>query len=65
MVTFRHFRAYRYDHMSRIDVNSYARKVGLFLLHVTITLGLWSRFDVFVCTYLTICHGHMYVRLQG
>ena len=33
-VTFRHFRSYRYENVSPIDVNLYARKVWFSLLHV-------------------------------
>ena len=51
---FRHFRAYRYDHMSRIDVHLCARKVVLSLLHVDNSCGhtvMVRRFRAYIHTW--------------
>ena len=40
-------------------------KLGFLYWKLTIIEGIWSQFDLFVPTYLTVCHGHSYMRLQG
>ena len=63
---FRRLRAYRQADTSMLTyAHMCARKVGLSLLHVATIVGIWPSFEVFVPTYLTICHEDTYTRLQG
>ena len=64
MVTFRRFRAYRYDNMSRIDVNLYARKVGLSLLHVDNYCGHMvkvRRFRAYIFDNMSLTYAYSYI----
>ena len=38
-------------------------KLGCLCCTLTIIVGIWSRFDVFVPAYLTICHGHTHTHI--
>ena len=38
-------------------------KLGFLCCMLTIIVGIWSRFDVFVPTYLTICHLHTHIHI--
>ena len=47
--------------MSRIDVFYMQGKSCFFCCTWTNTVGIWSRFDVFVPLYVTICHVHTHI----